>query len=108
MSVWWSIGRNIAGQKLGIKRFSPHNRPMRQIGKRGQSRPGFNPSEDALWLAGIHQRTGQGLAALATTGIPKGIYRFATHDEMNRHSEEALARAIAANIRHRLAQGSQR
>ena len=81
---------------------------MRQIGKRGQNQPGLNPSEDALRLAGIHQRTGQALAALATTGIPKGIYRFATHDEMNRHSDEALARAIAANVRQRYFQGRQR
>jgi hypothetical protein len=108
MSEWWSICRKSAGQKLGIKRFSPHNRHMRQIGKRGQSQPGFNPSEDALRLAGIHQRTGQALAALATTGIRKGIYRFATHDEMNRHSDEALARAIAANVRQRSFQGRQR
>jgi len=74
---------------------------MRQIGKRSQSLPGFNPSEDSLRLAGVHQRTGQALAALATTGIVKGIYRFATHDEMNRHTDEALARAIAANVRQR-------
>ena len=97
-----------AGQELGIKRFSPHNRDMRQIGKRGQSQPGFNPSADALRLAGIHQRTGQALAAPATTGIPKGIYRFATHDEMNRHSDEALARAIAANVRQRAFHDKQR
>lgn len=81
---------------------------MRNIGQRTPGKPGRNPSGDSLRLAGVHQRTGQALAALATTGIPKGIYRFATYDEMNRHSEEALARAIAANIRHRLAQGSQR
>ena len=81
---------------------------MRQIGKRNQSLPGFNPSGDSLRLAGIHQSTGQALAALATTGIPKGVYRFATHDEMNRHSEEALARAIAANVRLRTSQDTQR
>jgi hypothetical protein len=72
---------------------------MRQIGKRIQSQPGFNPSEESLRSAGLHQSTGQALAALPTTGIVKGIYRFATHEEMNRHSDEALARAIAANVR---------
>ena len=72
---------------------------MRQIGKRSQSMPVLNPSGASLRLAGVHQRTGQSLAALATTGIVKGIYRFATHDEMNRHTDEALARAIAANDR---------
>ena len=88
MSEWSSIIRKNAGQKLGIKQF--------------------NPSGDALRLAGIHQRTGQALAAAATTGIPKGIYRFATHDEMNRHIDEALARAIAANVRQRSFQDRQR
>jgi hypothetical protein len=81
---------------------------MRQIGKRSQTLPAFNPSGDSLRLAGVHQSTGQALAALATTGIVKGIYRFATHDEMNRHSDEALARAIAANVRQRTPQGRQR
>ncbi len=81
---------------------------MRKIGQRVPSQPGLKPGGDGLRLAGIHQRTGQALAALATTGIPKGIYRFATHEEMNRHSDEALARAIAANIRHRAGPGSRR
>lgn len=55
------------------------------------------PTAQALRMAAIHQRTGQSLAALRTTGIVKGIYRFASHEEMNRHDEAALARTIAAN-----------
>jgi len=78
---------------------------MRQIGSRIQSQPGLNPSEHSLRLAAVHQSTGQALAALATAGVLKGIYRFATHAEMNRHSDDALARAIAANVRQRSAQG---
>jgi len=74
---------------------------MRQIGKRTPSQPGANPNADALRQAAIHQRTGQALAALPTTGMLKGIFRFATHEAMNRHSDEALARAIAANVRQR-------
>jgi len=81
---------------------------MRQIGKQIQGQPGFNPDGDSLRMAGIHQKTGQELAALATTGVVKGIYRFATHEEMNRHSDEALARAIAANVRQRSVQDAQR
>ncbi|MBI1733419.1 MAG: hypothetical protein HYR49_11725 [Gammaproteobacteria bacterium] len=54
---------------------------------------------EALRKAAIHQQTGQALAALPTTGIAKGVYRFSSHEEMNRHTEEALARAIAANAR---------
>ena len=41
------------------------------------------------------------MAAVNTTGIAKGVYRFATHEQMNRHTDEALARAIAANLRQR-------
>ena len=63
--------------------------------------PALEPAGSNLALAAIHQRTGQGLAAVVTTGIPKGLYRFATHEEMNRHSDEALTRAIAENLRQR-------
>ena len=74
---------------------------MRQTGKRIPSQPGLVPSAAGLRAAAVHQRTGQALAALATTGIAKGIYRFASHEEMNRHDEEALARVIAENVRLR-------
>ena len=74
---------------------------MRQIGKRAQGVPASSPSADSLRSARHHQNAGRALAAVATTGILKGIYRFTTHEEMNRHSDEALARAIAANVAHR-------
>ena len=74
---------------------------MRLIGKKAIARPGLVPMASNLAMAQIHQRTGQALAANATTGIPKGIYRFATHAQMNRHSDEAQAKAIAANLRQR-------
>jgi hypothetical protein len=77
---------------------------MRQIGNRNQRQLGLKPCAESLRLAGIHQSTGQALAALATTGVAKGIYRFATHAEMNRHCDDALARAIAANVRERAVQ----
>jgi hypothetical protein len=74
-------------------------------GQQTPSQPGVNPSADALRRAAVHQRTGQALAAVATTGVLKGIYRFATPEAMNRHSDEALARAIAADVRQRASQG---
>ena len=61
----------------------------------------FWPSADALRSASIHQHAGRSLAAVVTTGIAKGIYRFASHEAMNRHADEALVRVIAANIRKR-------
>lgn len=76
---------------------------MRQIGKRAPRPLVPAPSADALRAAAIHQATGRTLAAVATTGIRKGIYRFASHAEMNRHTEEALARAVALNVRRRRA-----
>ncbi len=78
---------------------------MRQIGKKTPSRPQLVPTSANLALAAEHQRTGQALMSVLTTGIVQGIYRFATHEEMNRHSDEALAKAIAANVRQRRSTG---
>ena len=74
---------------------------MRQVGKRRIRPISAVPSSDALRAAAIHQATGRTLAAVATTGIRKGIYRFASHAEMNRHTDEALAYAVALNVRQR-------
>ena len=76
---------------------------MRRIGKRTTSLPALVPSADALRAAAVHQHTGSALAAVATTGIPKGVYRFRSHEEMNRADEEALVRAIRANVECRKA-----
>lgn len=74
---------------------------MRKIGSRTTRLPDSKPSVDGLRRAAIHERTGRALAAVSTTGIVKGIYRFASHEEMNRHTDEALARVIAMNVRAR-------
>lgn len=74
---------------------------MRQIGQSIMGLPAALPSAAALRAAAIHQATGLALAAVPTTGIVKGIYRFASHAEMNRHSDEALTRALAMNIERR-------
>jgi hypothetical protein len=76
---------------------------MRRIGKREVRRPSAAPSAEALRAAAIHQATGQALMTVATTGIRKGIYRFASHAEMNRHTDEALALAMSLNLRRRAA-----
>ncbi|MFM9884050.1 MAG: hypothetical protein ACKVQT_13585 [Burkholderiales bacterium] len=74
---------------------------MRVIGKRTIRSPGLMPSAEALRIAAVHQETGQALAAVVTTGIPKGIYRFKSHEEMNRFDDDALVRAIVINMRAR-------
>lgn len=76
---------------------------MKKIGSSATQTPGAKPSADALRAAAVHQATGSALAAVATTGIRKGIYRFKSHAEMNRHSEEAQARAVAMNVSGRAA-----
>ena len=74
---------------------------MRQIGQKAPAQPALVPDGANFLLARTHQLTGQALAALSTTGVAQGIYRFSSHEEMNRHSEHALSIAIAANLRQR-------
>ncbi|MGQ0655867.1 MAG: hypothetical protein ACT4P4_27025 [Betaproteobacteria bacterium] len=59
------------------------------------------PDAKALKAGAAHQGAAAALAAVRTTGVRKGIYRFRSHADANRHAEEALARAIAANLRAR-------
>jgi hypothetical protein len=74
---------------------------MRRIGSRSVNRITAEPRSSGLRAAAAHQRTAAALAAVSTTGIAKGIYRFRSHAEANRHAEEAQACAIAANLRAR-------
>jgi hypothetical protein len=71
---------------------------MRRVGSSRLPLPNAVPSAAALRVASVHQAAGAALAAVSTTGIAKGIYRFKSHADMNRQTEEALARAVAANI----------
>lgn len=74
---------------------------MRQVGQSIVALPAALPSAAALRAAAVHQATGLALAALPTTAVVKGLYRFASHADMNRHCDEALARALAMNIARR-------
>jgi hypothetical protein len=78
-----------------------HTLLMRQVGRSIVALPAALPCAAALRAAAIHQATGVALAAVPTTGVVKGIYRFATHADMNRHCEEALTLALAMNIERR-------
>jgi len=69
---------------------------MRVIGRR-LPRITALPSARALQQAARHQAAGAALAAVHSTGIVKGVYRFRTHEEADQHAQEALARVIAAN-----------
>lgn len=74
---------------------------MRTVGRTNLASPSLTPSAAGLAAARMHQDTGRALAALHTTGIRHGVYRFSSHEEMNYASDEALARAICLNARAR-------
>ena len=74
---------------------------MRIVGHSKIPDPQLTPSAAGLSAARAHQATGLALAAFATTGIRHGIYRYASHDQMNRATEEALIGAICLNLHAR-------
>ena len=74
---------------------------MRIVGSTRIPGPALLPSARALVAARAHQQSGLALAAVPTTGIRHGIYRFASHEDMNRASDEALTLAIRLNARAR-------
>lgn len=74
---------------------------MRLVGHNRIPEPQLTPTTQGLVAARAHQATGLALAAVRTTGIRHGIYRFASHEEMNRATDEALVRAIRLNLRAR-------
>ncbi|MGH8673271.1 MAG: hypothetical protein ACREVG_03065 [Burkholderiales bacterium] len=74
---------------------------MRTVGSRIQYRVSTQPSAAALKSAAALQETALALAAVHTTAIRVGVYRFSSHADANAHAEAAQARAIAANVRKR-------
>ena len=78
-----------------------HTLRMRVVGNSRIPGPQLLPSAQGLVAARAHQNAGLALAAVRTTGIPYGVYRFASHAEMNRATEEALVEAIRLNVRAR-------
>lgn len=74
---------------------------MRTVGTRRQSAIGRMPTAESLLRASAHVEAARAVAAVQTTGIAKGIYRFSTAEDASRHAEEALARVIVQNVRAR-------
>ena len=65
---------------------------MRQVGTR-QAKPIVEPASGSLLAAGA--RFNEAIAALApSTYVLKGVYRFRSHDEANRHEQDCLARGM--------------
>jgi hypothetical protein len=71
---------------------------MRVIGHNRIALPSLTPSAAGLQQAEVHQTTAMALMCVASTGVRKGIYRYATHEAANRASDEALSRAIVSNL----------
>jgi hypothetical protein len=69
---------------------------MRSIGRPPQQ-VAAQPSAAGLRDAALQQRTGMALAAVLSTGIAKGVYRFRTLQEADAQRADALVRVIAAN-----------
>jgi len=67
---------------------------MKQIGSRIE--PPLSPTASGALLA-QGARFSESIGHLSpSTFIPKGVYRFLTHDAANQHWEECLARGMAA------------
>jgi hypothetical protein len=74
----------------------PAGDASRTVGRR-PARIRFRPSGNAL-RAGIpfvEEFRGVGAAKI---GFPKGLYRFRTHEEMNRADDERIVRALADSV----------
>ena len=71
---------------------------MRTIGRRLSGITAL-PSADGLRAAAQQQAIATAFDACATTGIPKGVYRFRSQDEADRQRFEALVRVVSANAR---------
>ncbi len=66
---------------------------MKTVGSRRETALALRPS-GALLAEGA--RFSESVAAWSTsTFIPKGVYRYKSHEEANRHALECLARGMA-------------
>ena len=72
---------------------------MRVVGTTLIALPSLMPSAAALQQAAVHQATAIALMRVASSGVRKGVYRFATHEAANRASEEAVVFAISLNVK---------
>lgn len=70
---------------------------MRCIG-RNPSRITALPNAEALRAAALQQDMARAMAAVHSTGIAKGVHRFATQPDADAQRLDALVRVIAANV----------
>ncbi len=66
---------------------------MKTVGKRRERELQQTPSGELLKAGALHGEALQEiLGGQAHTGIPKGVYRFRTHEEANRQAEDGIIR----------------
>ncbi|MDP1593785.1 MAG: hypothetical protein Q8L80_06020 [Gallionella sp.] len=69
---------------------------MRTVGKRADPALQTQASAEALKRAAAFNEMMQSVMPYGRAGcIPKGVYRFRTHEEANLHQDECLARHMA-------------
>lgn len=65
---------------------------MRIVGKRSEPELASMASGDALMRAASFNEMMQSVMPYGRVGcVPKGVYRFKTHEDANRHQDECLA-----------------
>ena len=74
---------------------------MRTVGHRKERPIAFSASAELLAEGARFNDDLQQLAGGRAGCIPKGVYRFMTHEEANRHQMECLARHMARIARER-------
>jgi hypothetical protein len=70
---------------------------MRIVGNSQIALPQLMPSADALHQAAIHQATGVALMHVATSGVRKGVYRYAFHEASKESSKNNLNNLVQAS-----------
>lgn len=69
---------------------------MRIVGRKSEPLPTLAASGEALMRAASFNEMMQSIMPYGKIGyIPKGIYRFKTHEEANRQQDECLVRHMA-------------
>lgn len=68
---------------------------MRVVGKRKEAELATQPSGELLARACAFMESMRGLGRATTTGVPRGVYRFATHAAADAHRMECTADNMA-------------
>ncbi|MFO1227812.1 MAG: hypothetical protein U1F32_12945 [Roseateles sp.] len=73
---------------------------MRQVGQRQPGAPALAPSAEAM-EQGFALSAGVALFTGGRGFFPKGVFRYKSHEEANRHEAECLAACMARLARER-------